>query len=83
MAGELDRVYDMIYMFVEHDPTSFFTLSEFETAYGTLREVVLRRAESIRKQLDGGLATVTEEQQEEDRIDASDIDISTMGSPAE
>lgn len=83
MAGELDRVYDMIYMFVEHDPTSFFTLSEFETAYGTLREVVLRRAESIRKQLDGGLATVTEEQREEDRIDASDIDISTMGSPAE
>jgi len=38
------------------------------------------RAESIEKQLSGKLSTVTDKQEASDRVDASNINISDMGS---
>jgi len=76
---EIERVYEMILPYVEEDPTAFYTADEFETAFETLENFCLLRAESIRKQLDGELSTVTDEQDESDRVDASSITISDMG----
>lgn len=79
-SKELDRLYEMLYPYVENDPTAFYTAEEFTKGFDTIREFVSLRAESIKKQLSGELSTDTNEQNEADRIDASDIAISDMGS---
>lgn len=76
---ELKRVYDMIRPYVENDPSAFYSISEFDTAYNALVRFCELRAESIRKQLKGKLSTVSSEQKTADRIDASGLDISAMG----
>lgn len=76
---EFDALYEMLLPYVEKDPTAFYTAEEFTTAYETMREVVLLRTESIHRQLDGKLAPVSEQQEEEDRVDASNIRIADMG----
>ena len=76
---EMNRVYEMIHPYVEKDASAFYSLSEFEQAYDTLLNFCKLRAESITKQLDGTLSTVTETQDSEDKIDASSINISVMG----
>ena len=81
LAEEIDAAYEMIFPFVEKDPTAFCSPEAFTTAYKTLREIVVLRAESIRRQLDGELSAVTELQSESDRVDASDIIITDMGIP--
>ena len=81
LAEELDAAYEMILPFVEKDHTAFCSPEAFTAAYRTLREIVVLRAESIRRQLDGELSAVTELQAESDRVDASDIVITDMGIP--
>lgn len=76
---EMNRVYEMIHPYVEKDASAFYSLSEFEQAYDTLLNFCKLRAESVTKQLDGTLSTVTETQDSEDKIDASSINISVMG----
>ena len=76
----LDTLYEMLKPYVEKDPTAFYTADEFETAFDTLKKVCLTRAKSIRAQLTGALATRTDDQAAEQRIDASDISIKDMGS---
>ena len=78
--AEMNRVYEMIRPYVENDPTAFYTVEEFDTAYNTLLKFCLLRAESYRKQLNGELATKTSQQNASDRVDASDISSSDMGS---
>ena len=80
-AEEFDALYAMLLPYVEQDPTAFYTPEEFTAAYETLREVSLLRAESIRRQLDGELSTVTERQSKGDRVDASGFIIADMGIP--
>ena len=75
----LNRIYELIRPYVESDPTAFFTVSEFDTAYENLLGFCRVRSESIRKQLDGDLATVTDEQDAADRVDGSDVNISATG----
>lgn len=81
-SGEFERetqaVYDMILPYVEQDPTAFFTVDEFNEGYEMFRNTAGLRARSIRLQLDGALATVYEEQIEEDRVDASSVIIESM-----
>lgn len=77
---EIDALHEMLLPYIQKDTTAFYSAEEFETAYSTLKEFASKRAESIRAQLDGTLATVTEEQNESDRIDASEITLSDMGS---
>ena len=76
---EIDEIHDMIAPFVENDPTAYYSPEEFETAYHTLREFVLLRAESIRLQLAGALSARTDLQSGSDRIDASHLSVKDMG----
>ena len=78
-SSEMDRVYEMLLPYVQDDATAFYTADEFTTGFNTLKEFVTLRAESIKKQLSGELATVTDEQNEADRVDAGSITISDMG----
>lgn len=66
----------------EHDPTAFYTADEYTTAVEMLKTVIEKRAESIIGQLDGSIPPTTDGQQDDASalIDASDINISAMGS---
>lgn len=66
----------------EHDPTAFYTADEYTTAVEMLKTVIEKRAESIIGQLDGSIPSTTDGQQADASalIDASDINISAMGS---
>ena len=77
--AEIDRLYAMILPYVEKDPSAFYTADEFKTAYKTLKEFCTLRAESIRKQLSGTLSSKTDEQNAADKVDASSIAVSAMG----
>ena len=77
---EYDRVVNMIREYVEKDPSAFYSVSQFDTATARLKQFCLLRAESIKKQLNGKLATVTSQQNNADKVDASDLNISSMGS---
>jgi hypothetical protein len=72
----------LISPYVEKDPTAFCTYEEFQTAAQTLKEFCLLRAESIDGQLDGIIPSTSEGQAADSSalIDASDLDISAMGS---
>ena len=76
----IEKIHDLIAPYIAKDPSAFYTAEEFEKAYETLKSFCLKRAESIRKQLDGALSASTDEQDEAARVDASDLDISVMGS---
>ncbi len=83
-SGEFEntvsRVSAMIRPYVENDPTAWYTVDEFDTGVDTITQFCLLRAESIRKQLDGTLASTTEAQNDADMVDASTIDLTAMGS---
>lgn len=76
----INRVSTIIRPYVESDPTAWYTVEEFDTAVDTITKFCLLRAQSIRTQLDGTLASTTAEQKTEAMIDAGSIDISAMGS---
>lgn len=76
---EIDETRDMIAPYVAKDPTAYYSPEEFETAYHTLREIALLRAESVRRQLDGTLSTCTDLQSESDKVEASQLSIKDMG----
>ncbi len=78
----IDSTYEMIYSYVEKDPTKFCEMSEFEKAVETMREFVSLRFQSIEGQLDGTIGSTDAEQAEnpDALIDASSITISDMGS---
>ena len=75
----IDNTKAMISPYIEKDPTKFCTFEEFETGIATLKEFCLLRAESVNGQLDGTIGTTSSAQEEETLIDASDLDISSMG----
>lgn len=77
---EVNAIYKMILPYVEKDTSGFYDAEEFQTAFETLKTFCTKRAESIRLQLDGTLSTVTSEQTQNSKVDASDITISDMGS---
>ena len=76
---EIEQLYNMILPYVEQDATAFYSADEFKTAYSTLKSFCLKRAESIRLQLDGKLSADSYEQNDGDKVDASDINIDDMG----
>ena len=79
---EIDALYEMLRPYVEKDPSAFFTVEQFDTAYKNLRLFCQLRAQSIRKQLDGTLSANTNQQNSADRVDASALNVSAMGSQA-
>ena len=77
---QIDAIYEMILPYVEKETSAFYTADEFKAGYKTLKQFCLLRAESIRAQLDGELSADTSKQNDSDKISASDIKISDMGS---
>lgn len=76
----LSRVEAVIAPYVEKDATAFYSYQEFTKAIETLEAFVLLRAESVGKQLDGEIPSVSEERSQDTvLVDASDINLSTMG----
>lgn len=80
-AQTIDSVTAMITPYVEKDPTKFCTLEEFTAGAAALRAFCLRRAESVRGQLEGTIPSTSQGQQEDGSalVDASDINIQDMG----
>lgn len=82
-SGEFDQkiteLHDMLLPYVEKDPTAFYPAGQFSKACETFRQYCGRRAESIRKQVDGELSCVTEEQEDSDKVDGSDLNLQDMG----
>ncbi len=78
-AEEVEQTKELLYPYVQKDPTRFYSEEAFLQGTETLKQFGLLRAESIRKQLDGSLAAVSAEQSEEARVDASALNLSTMG----
>lgn len=76
--AETEAVYELILPYVEQDPTAFYSTEAFHEAYDLYREISLLRAGSIRLQLNGELSSVTDDQSDEDRIDAAYIDVSIL-----
>ena len=76
---EIDDLYRLIRPYVEKDPTAFHSVEKFDLAVKTLKTYCLKRAQSIRKQLNGELSSITELQDPEDRIPTEDLNIKDMG----
>ena len=77
--ARIDAFCKLLRPCVEKDPSAFYTVEEFDRATATLKRFCLLRAQSIRAQLNGELATKSAEQDAAARIDASDLDLSSMG----
>ena len=69
----------MLLPWIEKDPTAFCTAEEFQTACETLKPFLAIRTESIRRQLTGELSAVSEEQDARAMVDASDLDLQSLG----
>ncbi len=80
---EAGRVYDLILPYIEKDTKSVFRPERFQKANETLIRISELRAESIRRQLNGQLATRSENQNEEDKVDASEVTIRALGATAD
>ena len=75
-----NRTRSRIDSLVESDSTAFYTYEEYEAAAEMLCTVVKLRGESIEGQLNGMIPTTEEEQRSATTlIDASDVDLSVMG----
>ncbi|MDM8533779.1 CotH kinase family protein [Clostridiaceae bacterium HSG29] len=80
IISKIESTEIMIANYVKEDPTAFYSYEEFITATETLKDFMTLRAESIRNQLDGSIASTSETQLNNDTlIDASHLDISTLG----
>ena len=78
----IDSTYEMIYEYVDKDPTKFCTTEQFENAVSTIRSFVELRCQSIQGQLDGSIGSTDSEQAADPDalIDASSLNLSDMGS---
>jgi hypothetical protein len=82
IVGLITETKELIAPYVEKDPTKFYTYEEFETGVETLKEFCQLRIESIQGQLDGTIGSTSDAQNADpdSLIDASDLNISDMGS---
>lgn len=85
-GGGFDRFYErtrsQIDTLVRDDPNALYDYDEYDAAAETLYHLVKLRGESILGQLDGTIPSTTGGQRQDSSslIDASDIDLSIMGS---
>lgn len=78
-AEVMDMLDELLNSYVAEDPTAFYTYEEYTEANEMLKIFCEKRAESIRKQLDGELAGTASEQTDEAKVDASAVTVSVMG----
>ena len=76
----MEKLDHLIDSYVKEDPTAFYTYEEYMNAKDMLKQFCGKRAESIRKQLDGTLGKTAVTQVSEAKVETSAIDISVMGS---
>lgn len=76
----MEKLDHLIDSYVKEDPTAFYTYEEYMNAKDMLKQFCRKRAESIRKQLDGTLGKTAVTQVSEAKVETSAIDISVMGS---
>lgn len=79
-AELMDNLDELLDEYVAEDPTAFYTYDEYKEANEMLRLFCEKRAESIRKQLDGRLARSVSAQTDDSRVDTAQVMISVMGS---
>ncbi len=85
-GGRFDETYsrirEQIDSLVETDPNAMYSYDEYTAAAQMLYDTVLRRAESVKGQLDGTVPSTSDGQKNnpEALVDASDLDLSVMGS---
>ena len=77
--AEINRVSDMLLPWIEKDPTAACGTEEFRKACETMKAFFAIRTESIRRQLAGELAAESEAQEAEAMVDASGLDLSSLG----
>lgn len=75
---EADRIHELLKPYVQNDQACVVSVERYEKAQEALKAYCFTRAQSIRKQLDGGLSTESDKQSEADRIDASKIRLLDM-----
>ncbi|MBQ9048323.1 MAG: hypothetical protein IJ120_10565 [Solobacterium sp.] len=75
---KLDEVSGML-PYVEKDPTAFYTSDEYRRGCEALKQFVILRAQSVRKQLNGELSTISAEQSDQDNVDASQLHLADTG----
>lgn len=71
----INNAYDLIKVYVEKDPTAFYTCEEFELGVETLRRFCDLRSQSVSMQLENG-----ETVENMNYADASSLTVSNMGS---
>lgn len=78
---EMDAVYALIRPYVETDPSTFYTVEQFDQGFATLKDFCLLRAASIRGQLDGSIPSTSAGQEADSSslISANELSISDMG----
>ncbi|MDU4952663.1 MULTISPECIES: CotH kinase family protein [Clostridium] len=79
--NKINKLNSIIGEYVKNDPSAFYTYDEYTKSLGTLKEFGRLRALSIQGQLEGTIPSTTTEQKEDSSklIDASSINLSTMG----
>ncbi len=85
LGDEFENFYNrtraQIDALVETDPNAFYTYEEYLTAVETFYELVKLRGQSIDGQLNGTIpSTATEQRNSDALIDASHLDLDTLGS---
>ncbi len=77
-----NRIVSQIDSLVKTDPNAMYSYDEYLTAKDILYDVIMLRAKSVSGQLSGSIPSTSAEQQNNSKalIDASDIDLSAMGS---
>ena len=76
---ELNALQGMLAPYQAKDPNAFYSKKEFKKGCEVLRQFALRRAQSIRKQLNGELAMDSAKQNDSDKVRASDLNVMDMG----
>ena len=74
-SEKVDSIYEMIRPYVDKDPNAFYTVEQFDTGCDVLKRFTFTRAESIDRQLSGKLSMINEQQNPDDYVDASDINL--------
>ncbi len=77
-----NRIINQIDSLVKADPNAMYSYEEYTKAKDILYDVIMLRAKSVSGQLNGSIPSTSAEQQNNSDalIDASDIDLSAMGS---
>lgn len=77
--NKVNSTYDLIKPYVSADRTAFYKPNVVNNAVLMFKDFCNLRVESINKQLSSKLSTITKNQKNNDRVNASNIDIKQMG----